>query len=484
MVAPLVVLALGIGGYVLLASQRHVPVRADDDTPLPLVETIVVEPHDASMDIEVDGVVVPYRDVTVASEVAGRIAKKTDAARAGRYVRRGTLLFEIDPRDYTLEVQRLAEQVKQAADQIEELDVETANAETLVALAEEDLALQQRDLERTEELASRDVLTDSNLDEAKRKELAARNTLQSLRNQLALLRARRARLEHAKALAHIQLEKAQLDLQRTRIVAPLDGIVVEDMAERDSFVQPGTPLVKIEDTSAVEVLCHLQMQQLYWLWYSDRALPDRATNPTPPAPHDGDHRTEDADQGAADTPHSNKPSHNAAGTDESPLHVSLPNTYRLPPTPATVFYRIGGQTFAWDGVLSRYEGKGINEKTRTVPCRILVENPQQARVLDRSLPEAVGPGALRRGMYVTVVVHARPATTILQLPEHAIRPGNVVWCVDNGCLCLRRVRLASIDDGKALIHAAASEVKAGDHIVVSPLAFAHEGMPVREETKQ
>ena len=36
--------------------------------------------------------------------------------------------------------------------------------------------------------------------------------------------------------------------------------------------------------------------------------------------------------------------------------------------------------FQWQGVLSRYEGTGLDIPTRTVPCRVVVTNPSEVSV--------------------------------------------------------------------------------------------------------
>ena len=51
-----------------------------------------------------------------------------------------------------------------------------------------------------------------------------------------------------------------------QITAPIDGVIVLEEVEEDSYVNKGTLLVAIEDTSAVEVKCSLRMDELYWLW--------------------------------------------------------------------------------------------------------------------------------------------------------------------------------------------------------------------------
>ena len=146
-------------------------------------------------------------------------------------------------------------------------------------------------------------------------------------------------------------------------------------------MQKGAKLVTIEDTSAVEVRCQLRMEELYWLW-----------------------RQQDSAPGA-----------DAAS--------GMQRDYQIPKTPATIIYQVGRERFAWQGVLSRFDGIGLDEKTRTMPCRVLVSNPRDVTCLDpRS--DSAGPPALVRGMYVTVKLHAQPRSTLWSVPELALRPGS------------------------------------------------------------
>ena len=55
------------------------------------------------MTLEADGVVVPFREIELAAEVAGRIVERDERCRAGNFVTQGTLLARIDPQDYQLE---------------------------------------------------------------------------------------------------------------------------------------------------------------------------------------------------------------------------------------------------------------------------------------------------------------------------------------------------------------------------------------------
>jgi len=438
-VLPLLIVGGGIAGFIALSKTRDIPVRAAEQDLPPLVETVTAETYTGSLDITVDGVVVPFREVDLSAEVAGRLVKKGAECEAGHFVKAGTLLFEVDPSDYELEIRRLQEELNQAEVAIQEADVEVENSQGLIALAEEDLDLQRKELQRTEGLAGRSAVTNSEFDKVKRSEISARNALRLLRNQMQLSKTRRLRQERARDLVVAQLDRAKLDLDRTAVKAPFDGVIVMESAEKDSYVQKGTSLVKLEDTSAVEIKCSLRVEELYWLWQQSDGNPE-------------------ADAGTR---------------------------YRIPRTPVTVVYSLAGRAYTWEGHLSRYDGIGFDELTRTIPCRVVVDNPRDVKDTGAKAgsTQIQGPPALVRGMYVSIKLHAQPRVKLLSIPERALRPGNVVWYVSNDLLRIEPVHVAETIDERVLLHGDTTELATGDAVVVSPLTFARNGMPVRGTTE-
>lgn len=443
-VLPLGILFCGIGGFVALGTRPPIDPRPEQGENVPRVETAEVVRHEGTLDLNIDGLVVPSHEITLAAEVAGRIVHKNPVCRAGKYLSKGTLLIEIDPRDYDLEVRRLEKELDQATVDLKELDVEEKNTQRLIELARETAELQHNELERLEKLSEmqKSYVTQSQLDQERRNDLVARNALLTLENQLRSIATRRNRLEAAIELVTVRREDAELDRQRTKITMPVDGMIVEDLVEQDSFVAPGTPVAIVEDTSKVEVRCSLQMDELYWLWSQ------RDEHQTP------------SDDPSAD--------------------------YQIPETPVTVVYRLAGERFAWDGVVSRYEGIGLDEATRTVPCRVVVANPRAVRRLgpaegDASPTGAAAPPALVRGMFVTVVIHAQPKSELLTIPERAVRPGNKVWRVRRGRLDVVGIHLVHIIQDIAVVRPAGDDLHSGDRVVVTPLALVENGMAVQEQ---
>ncbi len=145
---PFALLVSGVAGMVGLSNMSREPPSSSRAKQAPLVETVYVERCHDGFRIHVDGEIVPYREIKLSAEVAGRLVKKTAQAKAGMYVREGDLLFEIDPRDYELEIRRLKEVVNQAISSIEESIVEKANAVRLIELAKDELELQRKEVAR------------------------------------------------------------------------------------------------------------------------------------------------------------------------------------------------------------------------------------------------------------------------------------------------------------------------------------------------
>jgi multidrug efflux pump subunit AcrA (membrane-fusion protein) len=317
----------------------------------------------------------------------------------------------------------------------------------------------------------------SALDQSRRAELAARNSLQTLENQTRLYQTRRNTTEISRQLVEVRLEKAQLDLERAEVKAPVSGVVVEEMVEEDSFVPVGAAMAKIEDTSTVEVRCSLQMEELSWLWRQPRPVADspyRAAAFSLEPPPDG-------------------------ANEENTAPPAGHTAYQIPHADVTVTYEIGGRGYHWQGRLDRFEGIGVDERTRTVPCRVVVPDPRELKREDANGVASVeaGPRALVRGMFVRLRIHARPDASLVGVPEQAIRPGGKVFVVRNiravprepgeskpadenasrawneGTMYEEKVQVAAVMNGIAIIDAGAFHLRAGERVVVTPVALEH-----------
>ncbi len=438
-VVSLIVLAAGFVGLKIFGQKPEVPTQdaqsEDDGVP---VETVRVSAWDRPFNMTIDGEASTYRIVTVGAEVEGRIVKKAAAARSGTYIRKGDLLFQIDPTNYQLEIDRLSAQLQQADEELAAVQVDLQNTASLISLAEEDLKLQQNQLDRMRKLLARKTANETEVEAAMKQELVARNSLQSLKNQKRSLEQQAKTKAANKALVQAQLEKAQLDLKRCTVNSTLEGRIVDDIVEEGNYIKSGDDLVHISDGSRMEVKCQLRGEELAWVW-SQTVNPD-----------------DDADPAASD-----------------PLN--------LPPVPCEVAFEFQGVETVWDGYIARLEGTGIDRDTRTFPCRVLVEEPHKSRINESAGGRpVVSPPTLLSGMYVTVRVPIESRSPLLKLPLEAVRPGGQIWVDRGGKLDVVEASLAHTEGEMALMRQGDSGLSEGDRVIVSPLASVRDGMKIKD----
>jgi len=433
-IVALVILGVGIACLTLFGQKPEVPTEDKDEDQAALVETVEVETFQGPLTINVDGEASSLRVVTVGVEIKGVVIEKT--SRSGDFVKEGDLLFRIDPTDYELEVERLEAQQAQLDEELKAIRVEIQNTGAMKTLAEEDLELQRQQLNRTVTLFQRNGTTENALDDAKRKELTARNALQTLDNQVTAAEQKIKTLEAQKKLVAAQLQRAREDVKRCNVTAPISGRVVDDLVEVGDSVRLDKAMMHISDSSKMEIKCNLKAEELAWIWEAAGERPDL----------------------------------------EDPLTV--------PDQPVEVTFEFQGIETIWDGHLSRFEGSGVDRDTRTFPCRFLVPHPDQPRIAGSYGGRAgVSPPALLSGMYVNVRIPLNLETNLLRVPVEAVRPGGQIWVYRDNKLEIRQIHVAKADEEFILIRDQGNPLTAGDLVIVSPLAAVADGMSVRDQSE-
>lgn len=455
---PILIILFGVIGFFVLAGLKTPPEKtALLAKAFPLVYIDAVKPENEGVNIVVDGVVVPFRGINIAAEVGGRIVQKSEKCRAGYYVAKGEELVEIEPTNYLLDLKRFEKEIGSAANSLEENDVESQNLQKLVSLAQEELELQLKDIERMRTLFATNTISSGEFEQSRKSLLGVQSALAQLENQLLLCNQRRNNLETTRERAEIQYERAKVDLARTKIVAPVEGMIAEDCVETDSYVNVGQRLLTLIDTTKVEIRCNIKIDDIYWLWMQMQQQGDGTLDPTELARSD----------------------------------------YQIPQTAVTISYQFSDQQqFEWTGVLKRYDGAGFDVATRTVPCRIEVPNPRDVRFVAKavSLPEELsvlgdlnisakhvnGPPTLFPGMFVSVIIHARPDMKLLSVPEIAVQPGGTVLKLQDGNkIDIVKVIIVKRFDGRAILKSISGNLQEDDAIVVSPISYVEQGMQVR-----
>lgn len=131
-VLPSIIIALGVSILVGMGVQqpKQVDIGGVDSiskmSKLPVVGVSAIRSFEGfeTLDVNVNGTVVPDRLVTLAAEVAGRIKHKSEECQIGKYIHKGDVFFRLDATDFQLEVDRLAALRDSEYAQQKELDQE------------------------------------------------------------------------------------------------------------------------------------------------------------------------------------------------------------------------------------------------------------------------------------------------------------------------------------------------------------------------
>jgi membrane fusion protein (multidrug efflux system) len=276
--------------------------------------------YETTDDAEVDGHLMP-----LSARISGYIDKVN--VDDNQYVAKGTVLAEIDPRDYQVAADQAKAQLTdaQAAAQAQDINVpitsvnttsqvsvseaDVENARAGIAAAQEQYGAAkaqldqaqannvkaQNDLVRYKELVDKQEISkqmydqataaarsgDATVAAARASAAAAQQQVTQAQSKLAQANAnlryaqtgpRQVASSRAKALSadatvqqkEASLEQAQLNLQYTKIIAPIDGVVSKN-AEVGMNVQPGQQLFTIVPLNSVWITANFKETQLKYM---------------------------------------------------------------------------------------------------------------------------------------------------------------------------------------------------------------------------
>jgi HlyD family secretion protein len=261
------ILLVGGIGAVVAASRVSLPVKADE---IPLGE---VKRGEIDLKVHATGELRASHAIMLsAPAVGGDSLQVTHLARTGQLVKKGDLVFEFDPSEQHYKVEQNNSELMQA-----EQEITKARADAVVLAAEDKVLL----------LKDRYSVRRAELD-VQKNELVSK--IDADKNQLALEQARRVLAEQEKDVeshkasgqaatylaqekankAKLAMDQAQQNLDKMRVIAPMDGLVsiqknmnasggffftgmsLPDYHEGDQ-VQAGSSIAQVVDPQGLEL---------------------------------------------------------------------------------------------------------------------------------------------------------------------------------------------------------------------------------------
>ncbi len=239
--------------------------------------------------------------VRIAPRVAGYIVEV--AVQDNQFVRKGDLLFRIDPSSYQLAVDAATVQLRQAREDVAALEAAVKAAEAMVRQSEAGVVAAGAEI-RQQEAALANARTESDrarrlaeqqagsVEEAQEKAAIVLETQAevetaraSLSGAEAAVITSKANLDRARATlgepgdanvrileAKVRLEEAQLSLSWTTMNAPFDGFTTNLDVNEGQFGSPGSPIAAFVDSSSFRVDGYFQESKLKHITRDSRAI--------------------------------------------------------------------------------------------------------------------------------------------------------------------------------------------------------------------
>lgn len=340
------------------------------------VEILTLRNSDYPVTLQSYGTVQPRTQSMLVAQVGGQIVSVNPNFREGGYFEKGDVLLEIDPRDY-------------------EADVKIAEASLMDAR--------------------------QSLAEAEARSNQARLDWERLGNEgdapdLVLRRPQLLAAQARVVSATSSLQKASLDLERSRIVAPFAGRVLQQLADVGQVVGNNTQLAEVYSTDVVEIRLPLRNRDLAFI-----DLPEEGRF--------GD-QSETADK------------------------------------PKVTIASSLGQKERWQGEIVRTEG-AIDSVARQLHVVAQINDPFGAN--------AQGEKPLKIGEYVTAELEGRTLRDVIVIPNKTIYQGTYVYTVVEGLLQRKDIEIAWQNDVEAIV---ASGLGPGEALVTTPLGQVTSGLRV------
>ncbi len=295
------------------------------------VEAVTLLPEDYQIVLTSQGTVEPTVSNSLVAEVSGTIESVSPTFVSGGSFKQGELLIQLDQRDYQIALTQARAQLSQAKAQYQEEVARGKQAK-----------VEWESLNRNRKPTALNLRTP----------------------QLAAAKANRD-------AAAAQVERAELDLQRTQIIAPYDGLVSNAQTDLGQFVSRGSMLGEIYSVNSMDIRLPLTSRQQVLLGEID-------------------------------------------ASDEAPDNVSL---------------QVSGKT--WPAKLVRIEGVDTDTQQYNVIARVAIPAASDSAVLrSGQFVQASINGAMLNDVYVVPRTAVREGSEVLVLKDRKIiqrQAVNVAW---------------------------------------------------------
>ncbi|MCG8596531.1 MAG: HlyD family secretion protein [Kiloniellales bacterium] len=205
--------------------------------------------------------------IAISTDVSGLVAQV--AVIENDVVAPGQLLFRIDEERFQIALDRREAELQAARQEVESLRALHRQKLAELESAQEEIAYFESEFERAESLKKQGHVSSANHDKSRRDLMMARHQVEAIRQEIYGVLASLGGESDGPIEDHpmvmealTEWDRAQLDLLRTRVIAPTESIVSNIDLQKGEYVEAGTPVFSLVDVARVWVEANLKETDL------------------------------------------------------------------------------------------------------------------------------------------------------------------------------------------------------------------------------
>lgn len=219
--------------------------------PPPEVEVVPVEQRDVPIYREWIGTVNGMVNAAIRAQITGYLL--TQNYTEGSFVKKGQLLFLIDPRPFQAALDQAHGQLSQANGQLAQAKAQLVQSRAQLAQAQANQHRTQLDADRYIPLAKQQAITQQDLDNAVQNNLSAKAQVEAASAQVETAKAQIEAANAAVEAAKAAVEATRVNLGFTRLTSPIDGIAGQAQVQVGNLVSPsGGPITTVSTLDPVK----------------------------------------------------------------------------------------------------------------------------------------------------------------------------------------------------------------------------------------
>jgi multidrug resistance efflux pump len=233
-------LLLGLLILVLAVKMKPAPELALNYNPARLVELQALSKQEVAPETLGFGRVEPKHVWQAVSEVSGRLVYRHPQLETGRLLPKDTLLLEIDPLEYQLKLAQAQANLNATQTKLTRIDKEARNLATSLQTEQKKLSLVEQEYQRQQILKEKNLISLSAIENQQQALLTQQKLVHDLESAFELLPDDTKVTVAQMSVDQAQLEDAQRQLDKTRLLLPFDARIAEVNVEQDQVVTLGS----------------------------------------------------------------------------------------------------------------------------------------------------------------------------------------------------------------------------------------------------